>query len=281
MELKSLLSLAALMATAASFAVTSKAVLCRIEVDSGTQSTILSLPLESVGTTTPNQIAVTDLVMTDNLVDGDTMMVVCDDQTYGWILENGAWKGAITVNGTTTSEGAEANKNLNRGDAIWVNRTGTGAEISKPFYLYGQIATDNTDTIMSQEMGKATTKMENDKTIVPAFTLVGNPNPADVDINSLTWTNVGTDDQIVWGRADGLGVNIWEYKNNKWGYNKTVTTVVTVGGKELTKVDFEWTSNDLTLPAGQGFWYVSKTISESEVAAPKVSWSSNASNQAE
>ena len=74
MNAKTILSLTVLGAvTAASAAVKPANTLCRIEAASGPTSTIVAVPLVKIGTS-DGAIPVTDLVLTDNMSERDTIL---------------------------------------------------------------------------------------------------------------------------------------------------------------------------------------------------------------
>ncbi len=258
MNLKSLLTFATLTAvTTAMAAVTSETELCRIEVNSGTKSTIISLPLEdvSVDEKDAGKISITSLVLTDNLSENDTLIAVKDNKSYSWVLgSNREWTAATTVStvtGVTGSGDAGSVTQLDCGNAIWVVRQ----DASKPFYLYGQVGKTavKNPTIKG---GDATTH---------TYTMIGNPNPADIDdINTIAWQNPQLGDQIVWGSATaGLGVNLYSYRTiadgatkDAWGYYDVVKDE-TSGRNKIV-----WKTENIKLPAGQGFWYITKSSGE-------------------
>ena len=257
MNAKTILSLTVFSAvTAASAAVKTANTLCRIEVASGTKSTIVAVPLVKVG---GGNIPVTELVLTDNLTTGDTMLHWNGSSWDAWIIakdQNGAkyWNPTVISEGSKYSTSAPAEGTaLARGDAIWVNRanpTVTEGEVTraKPFFIYGQVATVDSSVTLPE--------------IVPgAYTMMGNTDLADKKISTLEFTGErqpGDGDKIVWSNsANGTGVTQYEYKGgNGWGSYKS--TVVEKNGRKV--ISSVWTSvgDADVIPAGQGFWYVAK-----------------------
>ncbi len=265
---KSLLTIAFLSASVAALAaVTSNVELCRIAVHSGTASTIISLPLEAVG---GSNIMIKNIVLTDNLTAGDTLFATIDGTMYGWKLDaNKEWKGANVTEGSITTQ-VEAEQTLARGAAIWVNRT---ANLEEPFYLYGQVnpsTTAMTQDLLAGTTTSADTEAGTSATKTYGYTLVGNPNPTDIKLNdsSITWTNAQIGDRIVWGSSEtASGIQYYTYTGteNKWGYRKS--------NADRTR---SWVY-DITLPAGQGFWYLALGADGAE-GARSVSWSAASGN---
>ncbi len=264
MKPKSLLAFAALAATAFAFAdVTSDTELCRITVDTKMKSTILSLPLVEVGSADLDATSLANLVMTNNLAQGTKLFATIKGTTYTWTLGEAGWETVPLVNGEASPVNAEDDgvSSIPRGTALWIERTGT--DFSDPFYLYGQVGAKAETT---QEMGVPVT------TGTPKFTLVGNPDPEECDINTgMKWEGCQNGDQLIWGNTVGnLGdVLTYTWKDTAWGYDKrTGTDSVTINGKETQVPVYKWTTENINLPAGQGFWFVSKHAGSTR----KVTW---------
>ncbi|MGN0877653.1 MAG: hypothetical protein ACI4TC_10320 [Kiritimatiellia bacterium] len=253
MNAKTILSLTVLGAvTAASAAVTTDNTLCRIEVASGTKSTIVAVPLVKIGTA-GDAIPVTDLVLTDNMSEDDTILHWNGSTWDAWEISDGKWTPTVISEGSKYSTSAPAEGTaLARGDAIWVNRsnpTVTEGEVTraKPFYIYGQVATTDSPATLPAIVGGA-------------YTMMGNTDLADKKISTLKFPGERqpvNGDKIVWSNsANGTGVTQYEYKDNGWGFYKS--TVVEKNGRKV--ISSVWTSvgDADVIPAGQGFWYVAK-----------------------
>ena len=254
MNAKTILSLTVLGAvTAASAAVTTDNTLCRIEVASGTKNTIVAVPLVKIGTA-GDAIPVTDLVLTDNMSERDTILHWNGSAWDAWVISGGKWTPTVISEGSKNSTSAPAEGTaLARGDAIWVNRanpTVTEGEVTraKPFYIYGQVATTDSPATLPAIVGGA-------------YTMMGNTALADKKISTLEFPGERqpvAGDKIVWSNsANGTGVTQYEYKEgNGWGFYKS-TVVLKNGRKVISSV---WTSvgDADVIPAGQGFWYVAK-----------------------
>ena len=265
MNMKSLFALAVVTAAgAASASVTTGNTLCRIEVASTATNTIVAVPFAKVSDTSA-QIPVTELVMTDNLSAGDTILHWNGSTWDGWIITVDSETKAKSWTATVISENLSYSQSepaagtaLARGDAIWVNRSSTEA----PFYIYGQVssaeATSTAVAPSSSDAPPVATMMSAPTTDATGFqlnTLVGKKtsgNFADGDM-----IVVANPSDTVFGRKE------YVYKSDKGNFcTKTETTsTVTIGGVQYTAVTgTEWTviGDDVKVPVGEGFWYVSK-----------------------
>ncbi len=264
MNMKSLIALSALTtAGVASAMVASDNTLCRIEVNSGTTNTIVAVPFVKVGLGNVN-IPVSELVLTDNLDVGDTLLHRNGTSWDTWeIVEttgSKSWSPVLTSENSETNQADPAeNTALARGDAIWVVR----ASAAKPFYIYGQI-TNATATAATS------TAVEGSET-VPAYTMMSAPttDPAGFQLSTL----VGKKSAGAFADGDTIvvvdpsnttfGRKEYVYKSDKTAFcTLTVTTSeITIAGTKYTTVTGQtWTPVDATvkIPAGEGFWYVSK-----------------------
>lgn len=236
MNSKTIFSLTALAAATVASAVTTDNTLCRITVPSTAKSTIVAVPFAKIAEGTA--IPVTELVLTDNLSDGDTLLHKNGANWDAWVVADGAWKPLTITEGmsTTWTKGADE-ATLACGDAIWVNREVT----TNPFYIYGQIPVG------------AVTKPA---IVRSAYTMMGNTTLAPAAASSLYTGTPQAGDKIVWANpANGTGTTELEYKDGAWGM--TVSTVVEKNGRKIVMTS--WTTTDLPqVPAGQGVWYVAK-----------------------
>ena len=258
MNAKTILSLTVLGAvTAASAAVTTDNTLCRIEVASGTKSTIVAVPLVKIGTA-DGAIPVTDLVLTDNMSKDDTILHWNGSAWDAWMISDGKWPPTVISEGSKNSTSAPAEGTaLARGDAIWVNRanpTVTEGDVTraKPFYIYGQVATT---------AGALPAIVRPTKEDELAYTMMGNTDLADKKISEITFNGTPmAGDKIVWGSAENAtGTTEVEYKDGAWGFYESTVKTITVNGKTHKVISTAWKTTGLPMvPAGQGFWYVSQ-----------------------
>ena len=239
MNMKSLIALTALTAAgAASAAVTSGNTLCRIEIASGTKNTIVAVPLVKVGS--GDAIPANELVLTDNLSEGDTLLHwnATESKWDSWEVDSGVWKSVqVNQNNNTQLSSEASNVLLTRGDAVWVERT----QVNGSFYIYGQVGD-----------GSATMQPITRSSSAATYIMMGNTALQDVAINSLTFNGTPVEgDKISVPVSTGLGVKEYTYNGSKWtqvGWSLDANGVLTPAVTETSAA----------IPAGQGFWYVAK-----------------------
>lgn len=257
MNIKSLLTLATLTAAGtAAAAVYSNNTLCRIEINSAAKSTIVAVPLAKVGTGDPTKVGtgdpipVTELVLTDNLENGDTLLHwnKTDENWEAWSVNGSAWKPLTITQGmdTTWTKGADT-ATLARGDAIWVNRSNT----SKSFYIYGQVATGGETTVVppTDPATVAYTMMAAPTTDKDGFqlnTLVGKKTTGSFADGDMIVVSNPSDSKF--GRME------YTFKSEKENFCSLEAT-----RDDQDKVTgIAWKVVNATVPVGEGFWYVSK-----------------------
>ena len=232
MNAKTILSLTVLsVVTAASAAVTTDNTLCRIEVASGTKNTIVAVPLKTIAGT-DETIKLTDLVLTDNLSVGDHILHKKGTSWEAWAVnDSNNWEAMpVSDDGITTVTGTDSE--MPRGDAFWLVRK----DATKSFYLYGEVI----DT-------KAA-----DLTIGSGYTMMGNTALEPVAINSIKFNGTQKKgDKIAIATTKGIGAKEYTYNGTEW---TEATLALDNNGvlRPTVKV------TDATIPAGQGFWYISK-----------------------
>lgn len=220
-------------ASCAMAVVTSGNTLCRIQVDSSSTETILAVPLIEIGGS-DQAITITNLVTTTGLSENDSLMYNDGENWYSWqVDENGNWEAvSTTVGGKTTT--AATNAQFARGRGVWLVRG--AASKSNPIYLYGQC-----------DAGTTTTAFTSGTKAQPQYTLMGNPKEAAFAPNSKTWTGCAQGDKIAYADANGKAKTFTYRTNLGWCEAQDTTG----------QGDFEWVATSNTIPAGQGFWYVS------------------------
>lgn len=231
MNMKKVMTLAALTAAgAASAVVTTDNTLCRIEVASGTKNTIVSVPLKQVAGA-DDSIKLTDLVLTDNLAEGDYILHKGATGWESWMVsKEGKWTSvAVSDAGVTTVTGPDTA--MPRGDAFWLVRS----DASNSFYLYGEVIDTDAENL----------------TIGSGYTMMGNTALEPVAINSITFNGTKKKgDKIAIATTAGIGAKEYTYNGTEW----TEATLTPDNGVLRPTV----TKTAATIPAGQGFWYISK-----------------------
>lgn len=236
MNMKSLFALTLVTAAAAASAtVTTGNTLCRIEVTSPSTETILAVPLIEIGGSS-QEIAITNLVLASSLSVGDTLMYKDGSTWYSWeVNSEHNWEALSTSSGSQShSATAGVDAQFTRGSGVWLVRSNTSSNI----YLYGQCDSRTTSTSFSA--GTTTS---------PVYTLMGNPKEEAFAPNSKTWSGCGQGDKIAFADATTGKAKTFTFRTSENAWCKPT----------VTKGAATWTilGEDDTIPAGQGFWYVS------------------------
>lgn len=254
--MKSLLFLLITATYSALATVVSDVITCRIEINSGARSTILSLPLTELGNPL-GEVNLATAVLTDNLENGTFLFAADNGKTHAWRLTNKQWVKIEAVDGLSHTPDTAGITSFMRGTAFWIERAGDESALTKPFYIYGKVGSD------LPGVQQITSAIQSDGKIVPAYTRIGNPNPEDRLFNDLQWQGCHKDDKIVLSSAiSPLGFIEYSYNPavGKWGAKEAYKA-----GKILK---FNW-NYDITLPAGAGFWYVRNTVGNARVSFQK------------
>lgn len=245
MQLKSLLTIAALSASAVAVAaeVSSQNTMCRIEVSGseGQSNLIIAVPLTAVD---GKAVKITDLVMTTNLDENDALIANVNGTYYSWVIQGGSWTAATTTDGGNSIVAGDAEKAaLAVGTGAWLVRK----KPTNAAYLYGQVPTGTTTTTAA--LGSAEQ---------PKYTLIGNPTTAAKAINSIAWANVNVGDQIAVPGTNGKA-QTYVYRAPASGGDAAWCKYVKGSG---------YVAADATIQPGCGLWYVSFGGS----TAPTATW---------
>ena len=232
MKCKTLLAMATIAASSAALAtVTSLNTLCRIAVTNDMTETLISVPLVEVGGSV-EAIPLTNYVLTTNLEAGDKLLQWNGTKYYAWELSEGAWVPLTVVddNSTWVSPSGDVTK-LARGTGAWLVRGGSSK--SKEFYLYGQVSGTQVESTF----------------IGGQQTLMGHPRAAAFNPNSgVSWSGQQDGDMIIFANPA-----------NRTGMTKLTYKAGEVNGWAKQTAPGTWAKDTTSMiPAGQGFWYVSK-----------------------
>lgn len=246
-RLSIVVSLAAL-ASLASFAMESVNVGGLLRIDSKATNTVVNVPWVGFDASGSKPIDVARLVKTRNLVPGDTVMAAKADGVYeAWTVgAGGAWEPVTTVAKgpgaqALAAAGAAAEHQLARGTGLWLVRCGEGSDVTKPFYVSGQLAA-----------GAAVTTVAKGTSSAPAWTLLANPDrTAATDLNAIDWQSKPlAADQISVAVSGGAPV-AYTWKNGKWGAGGGYAVDEATGlMKQQPRVE------TAIAPAGAAIWYV-------------------------
>ena len=167
-------------------------------------------------------VSVSNILSTVNLQDGDMVSVYTSSGYQSWELQSGAWEPAtiVTQDGSDASDPASSVRPT-IGEGFWLTRpNGTLSTV----YIFGACVTPGTTTAAHG-----------------TISLMGNPKYATA---KPTVENADSGDQI-----QVIGGHTYTYNGTSWSY-KTAPTPPAVFPTLVT--------GDPTIPAGTGFWYVSK-----------------------
>lgn len=226
--------------------------LCRIEINSDRQETLLSIPLKTVGGAY-DTIDITTYVLTQGLKKGDKLMKRTGGKWESWTLDadNGQWVAGKTV---SDADLTTADATLAVGDIIKLDR----ANPSGSFYLYGELPADFSKTQTASAR---------------VWTMMGNPKPVDTTFASIPTgdgaTGVQDGDKII---VSGGNTYYYNSTGKRWEREdlaNPTTTEVTFGGITSQTVTYpRIDASTEKIPAGEGFWYIRASGAE----ALSVTW---------
>ena len=196
-------------------------------VNSGLTNTVVAVP--GIDLASDGAVAISNLVKTTNLAEGDRLVAFTNDKYESWVLNaSKVWvknSKLITIDGSgAVSEGegtASDLMTLGVGSGIWLSRVASGT--SAPFYVYARQPSTTNSTVAA---GSAA--------------LVGNPT---IQNKSPTITGMANKDQIMIPKDKFP--EIYTYSDGKWKWIDS-----------SDKIQESATPPSIT--AGTGFWYVSK-----------------------
>lgn len=243
MKLRLMMGWCALAATVAlGEDVTGKNVCGLMNVPSKAEVTMIAVPWVTVGGSA-DAMKVANLVKTDTLSPGDELYYYANGTYYRWLLTSGVWMPTATTKedakgNPVTIEAPGDSYTLPRGKGLFLVRSNTEKEI----WLYGQYSTEKVSVTVAK--GEVV-----DGKMVPAYTMIANPNAEAYDLNTKG-VKGEEGDQILLDDAKTL----YRYKDSSW--KKQGTQEVTMG--EIKKTLTTWVADGCVIPAGRGAWYVSK-----------------------
>ena len=196
-------------------------------------------------------VAVTGDVTVDRLVatgvaTGDEIAAWMDGAKtyYTWRWNGTAWEPATDAKTGVPAPAASATT-LRRGTAVWYKR-------ANPSSAYSQVGGYDPATVTTAvTQGGATSEKK------PANTLLINPYDEAVDLTKI----LGASGDQIQTLADK---KVYTYKDGKWGTMQLVEMDSPFG--PVKKQKFVPATGAVVVPAGQGFWYISKG------GAPAIDW---------
>lgn len=247
MKLRSIIFGSAVAAAATASALTTTNTFARLPVTADFASTIIALPFSGCGMA-EGSIYVTNLVMTTNLENGDTLLHKNGNKWDAWEISGGNWRAlATSTNASGVTVSAPASEvAINCGEACWLNRKTP----SNTFYLYGQVNAAKTPVTVAAGTG---TK--------PTYTIVGCPYEAG-DFNVSSIVGAEGDCVILMSSTDASGKVEYVYTSGawkKWGVTKAATGFPNFAPAEYGYVALS--GSEGVVPAGCGFMYGRKAAS--------------------
>ena len=180
-------------------------------------------------------ISVSNLVHTANLTEGDTIKAYdsASGKYSAWELQpDRTWRPIKVVGGA--DESAADAFTIPRGAGVWLTRQ----HPEEPIYLVGQACTNKVETTL--EVPEASGSQ--------TWNLVASPKVEPVDVAQLLAGRQATDKVMV--PTAGAPKNfIYSVSAGKWGYIDYETD-------EKGFVHAKFATDDTTVPAGTGFWYL-------------------------
>ena len=188
-------------------------------------------------------ISVSNLVYTANLTAGDKLQAFDDNGSLqAWTLNGGVWTADYIAgdNEQELSDDADTVK-LARGKGVWLTRQDPTA----PIYLVGQVCTNKVETALEKPTEPG----------AKVWNLVASPKVEPVDVAQLLDGRQATDKVMV--PTKGAPKN-FIYMGGKWGYIDYETD-------ENGLVHAKFVTDDTTVPAGTGFWYLNGDMSNEKI----------------
>ena len=204
---------------------------------------VAAVPWRNVAPT--GDVTVDRLVAT-GMATGDEIAAWMDGAKtyYTWRWNGTAWEPATDAKTGVTVPAASATT-LRRGTAVWYKR-------ANPSAAYSQVGGYDPATVTTAvTQGGATSELK------PANTLLINPYGRAVDLTKIP----GASGDQIQTLAD---LKVYTYKDRKWGTMQLVETTTPFG--TVKQPQFSAAEGSVVVPAGQGFWYISKG------GAPAIDW---------
>jgi hypothetical protein len=202
-----------------------------IAVDSGMKNTVVAIP--GLDLATGDNLAISNLVKTTNLSDGDMLYAFKNGSYETWTLDSGVWTrntALYSVNNAgqiAATEGtASSDMTMSVGSGIWLSRVNSTYAKGNPFYIYAAHVASPSTTVAAGAtvlLGNPLTAVDGDKfptvtgaqsgdvIIIPTAKL-----PRSYTYNGSAWVGIGALPAIA------RGTGFW-YKATASGSTRTVT----------------------------------------------------------
>jgi len=249
MKLRSIIcaSAAAAAIAAGATVVESSTTFARVAVDSNFAASLISIPLNGCGNADENPaIYVTNLVMTTNLAEGDTLLWKHSGNWYAWDIDNeGKWRSISTSGKTGQTLSTLANETaIPCGEACWLYR----ATPSNKIYLYGQVNKQKRSVQVAAGGANG-----------PSYTIVGCPVETNFYLAGWAPSGIQNGDSILLPADNEKGTIEYRY-NSGWkkSYQQVETVINPRTGASSEVTNTTWTAigaSEVVIPGGCGFMY--------------------------
>lgn len=208
----------------------------------GIEEVVAAVPWKALETT--ENVTVDKLIATGVAVGDEIAAWDVSARAYNtWRWNGTLWEGATDAKTGATAPAASATS-LVRGQAVWYKR-------ATPSAAYSQIGGYVVDTLTTPTTAGGTTSANK-----PANNLLIDPFYEAVDLAKIAGA-AGDQIQIISSKK------VYTCKNGQWGTIQLVETTTPFG--TMKKQSFV-AESAIALPAGEGFWYISKG------GAPSIDW---------
>ena len=191
------------------------------------KSAMVAVAFKELSADVNQNVSVSNILSTANLVDGDMVYVYRNGGYQSWTMTDGYWKkndGTFTLNDKGQQQsgtGADSTTTQAVGEGFWlVRKMESGAPATVTVYIYG-----------------ATVDLEPTTATHGVTTLMGNPTNADA---TPTITDAAAGDRIGLYAGDGKLLKTYSYNNGYWW---------------LPGDDGLYVNAEVAIPKGAGFWY--------------------------
>ena len=204
------------------------------EITATLQNTIVPVKFSSL--VDASNIKAKDLVHPQGIPENTQLFVFVDNAYKAFLMSSGSWIALPSASTSGSVSAAEPNQVAVKGTALWlvfpVVNNALALPTNSKFYIYGQVIDSPTSTIVAGTEA------------APKYNLICNPTDADVAIASKLGSIPKAKDKIS---------PIGETFSGEYVYTGSVWWYVNSSGK-ITKENVVLP----TIPAGGGFWYISK-----------------------
>ena len=237
---------------------TGEIVVMKTETKQDEPVVIVAVGNESVGGA---EVKIDTLVDSSTLAKGDNIRFWNQEKneyeawTYG---ADGMWvaNGMNTDLGTSESRSA-SEVSVPAGAALWFTRSSDSEKAGQSVAVVAKQPEKLETRIKASDNGKSNN-----------WNLIANPNPNhSFALSEINVDEISPNDQIVITQEDGDARTYTCDASGHWGYSEVKVSEVTIGGRKRQVKSVTRKTDDATISAGQGVWYIS-----TDKKAPVFNW---------